>query len=78
MTSLIASNAPLLSNLLSATTSAKSNMSIFSNCVAAPNSGVMTYNDTSLWSNISVSDWPIPEVSNMIKSKSAHLRTSSA
>ena len=31
----------------------------------------MTYNDTSLWSNISVSDWPIPEVSNMIKSKSS-------
>jgi hypothetical protein len=40
-TSRTASRAPRLSNLLMATTSAKSSMSIFSSCVAAPNSGVM-------------------------------------
>ena len=34
---------PRRSNLLMATTSAKSSMSIFSSCDAAPNSGVMTY-----------------------------------
>jgi hypothetical protein len=41
-TSRSASSAPLRSNLLMATKSAKSSMSIFSSCEAAPNSGVMT------------------------------------
>ncbi len=41
-TSRRASAAPRLSNLFSATTSAKSSMSIFSSWVAAPYSGVMT------------------------------------
>ena len=39
--------APRRSNLLIATTSAKSSMSIFSSCDAAPNSGVITYSATS-------------------------------
>ena len=38
---------PLRSNLLIATASAKSSMSIFSNCDAAPNSGVITYSERS-------------------------------
>jgi hypothetical protein len=41
-TSRKASSAPLRSNLLMATKSAKSSMSIFSSWLAAPNSGVMT------------------------------------
>jgi hypothetical protein len=41
-TSRSASAAPRRSNLLMATTSAKSSMSIFSSWLAAPNSGVMT------------------------------------
>jgi hypothetical protein len=41
-TSRSASIAPRRSNLLIATTSAKSSMSIFSSWLAAPNSGVMT------------------------------------
>ena len=53
-------------------------MSIFSNCVAAPNSGVITYNETSEWSKISVSLCPIPEVSKIIKSYSAAFNTSIA
>ncbi len=47
-TSRRASSAPRRSNLLIATTSAKSSMSIFSSCEAAPNSGVITYSETSL------------------------------
>ena len=78
LTSRKASKAPRLSNLLMATKSAKSNMSIFSSWVAAPNSGVMTYRDTSLWSMISVSLWPIPEVSKIIRSKPAPLVISTA
>ena len=46
-TSRSASAPPRRSNLLTATTSAKSSMSIFSSCEAAPNSGVITYSDTS-------------------------------
>jgi len=69
-TSRSASNAPRLSNLLRAIISAKSSISIFSNCVAAPYSGVITYKDTSECSSISVSDWPIPDVSKIIRSKS--------
>ena len=42
-----ASSAPRLSNLFKATKSAKSSISIFSNWVAAPNSGVITYKETS-------------------------------
>ena len=41
-TSRSASSAPRRSNLLMATTSAKSSMSIFSSWLAAPNSGVIT------------------------------------
>ena len=77
-TSRNASCAPRLSNLLIATTSAKSSMSIFSSCVAAPNSGVITYNDTSLWSMISVSLWPMPLVSSTIKSNWAAFKMSRA
>jgi hypothetical protein len=36
-------------------------MSIFSSCVAAPYSGVITYSETSECSTISVSLWPMPE-----------------
>ena len=61
-----------------ATKSAKSSMSIFSNCVAAPNSGVITYNETSECSKISVSLCPIPEVSRIIKSYLAAFKTSMA
>jgi len=53
-------------------------MSIFSNCVAAPNSGVITYSDTSLCSMISVSLCPIPEVSKMMRSNCAAFNTSTA
>ena len=77
-TSRKASKAPRLSNLFSAITSAKSNISIFSNCVAAPYSGVITYKLASENSSISVSDCPIPEVSSIIKSKFAAFKTSSA
>ena len=77
-TSLTASKAPLLSNLFRATKSAKSSMSIFSNCVAAPNSGVITYKEVSECSIISVSDCPIPEVSKIIKSNSAAFKTCTA
>ena len=73
-TSRRASRAPRLSNLLSAMTSAKSSMSIFSSWVAAPYSGVMTYKDTSEWSRISVSDCPIPEVSKIMRSYFAAFR----
>ncbi|MNX89387.1 hypothetical protein D3C86_1214010 [compost metagenome] len=75
LTSRSASSEPLLSNLLIATRSAKSSMSIFSSWVAAPNSGVITYKDTSEWSMISVSDCPIPEVSNMMMSYLAAFKT---
>ena len=51
-------------------------MSIFSSCVAAPNSGVITYKDTSQCSVISVSDWPMPDVSTIIRSKPAALQIS--
>ncbi|MNK86487.1 hypothetical protein D3C87_1064000 [compost metagenome] len=74
-TSRSASSEPRLSNLLIATRSAKSSMSIFSNCVAAPNSGVITYNETSECSIISVSDWPIPDVSRIIISYLAAFKT---
>ena len=77
-TSRSASSAPRLSNLLSATTSAKSSMSIFSSCVGAPKSGVITYSETSEWSTISVSDCPIPEVSRITRSKPATLRIDEA
>ena len=41
-------------NLLIEIISAKSSISIFSNCVAAPYSGVITYKEMSECSNISV------------------------
>ena len=77
-TSRKASKAPRLSNLLSAITLAKSTMSIFSNCVAAPYSGVITYKETSECSKISVSLCPIPEVSRIIKSNAATFKISMA
>src|SRR5690554_7623467 len=77
-TSLSASKAPRLSNLFNAITSAKSSISIFSNCVAAPNSGVITYKLTSECSIISVSDCPIPDVSKIIRSKLANCSTAIA
>ena len=67
-TSLRASSAPLRSNLLMATASAKSSISIFSNWLAAPNSGVITYKGISTRGTIPASPCPIPGVSTIIKS----------
>ena len=72
-TSRSASCAPLRSNLLIATKSAKSSMSIFSSWLAAPNSGVITYSDTSTSGTIAASPWPMPDVSTMTRSKPATL-----
>ncbi len=66
-----ASSAPRRSNLLMATTSARSSMSIFSSWDGAPNSGVITYSDTSATSTIAALPWPIPGVSTMTRSKPA-------
>ena len=68
-TSRRASSAPRRSNLLMATASAKSSMSIFSSCEAAPNSGVITYRLVSTNGTIAASPWPMPEVSTMTRSK---------
>ena len=65
--------APLRSNLLMATNSAKSSMSIFSSWLAAPNSGVITYMGTSTCGTMAASPWPMPEVSTTIRSNPAHL-----
>ncbi len=73
-TSRSASSAPLRSNLLIATKSAKSSMSIFSSCEAAPNSGVITYIETSTKGTMAASPWPMPEVSTMTRSKPASLQ----
>src|SRR5450759_4522887 len=73
LTSRSASAAPLRSYLLMATKSAKSSMSIFSSWLAAPNSGVITYSDTSTSGTIAASPWPMPEVSTTIRSKPATL-----
>ena len=73
-TSRSASAAPLRSNLLIATKSAKSSMSIFSNCEAAPNSGVITYSDRSTYGTIAALPWPMPEVSTTIRSKPESLQ----
>ena len=51
-------------------------MSIFSSCVGAPNSLVMTYIDTSEMPAISASPCPMPLVSTTIKSNPAALTTS--
>ena len=67
-TSRSASAAPRRSNLLIATTSAKSSMSIFSSCEAAPNSGVITYSETSASGTTAASPWPIPGVSRITRS----------
>ena len=72
-TSRSASCAPLRSNLLMATKSAKSSMSIFSSWLAAPNSGVITYSDASTSGTIAASPWPMPDVSTMTRSKPATL-----
>jgi hypothetical protein len=64
--------------LLIATKSAKSSMSIFSSWEAAPNSGVITYSDTSAWGTIAASPWPMPDVSTMIASKPAALHAAMA
>jgi hypothetical protein len=73
-TSRSASAAPLRSNLLMATNSAKSSMSIFSSWLAAPNSGVITYSGTSTSGTMAASPWPMPEVSTTIRSKPAALQ----
>ena len=67
-TSRRASSAPRRSNLLIATTSAKSSMSIFSNWEAAPYSGVITYRDRSTRSTSPLSPCPMPGVSTTIRS----------
>ena len=51
-------------------------MSIFSNCVEAPYSGVITYIETSAISVISEPDCPIPEVSRIITSGFASFKIS--
>lgn len=56
-----------------ATNPAKSSMSIFSSWLAAPNSGVITYSDTSTMGTMAASPWPMPEVSTTIRSKPATL-----
>ncbi len=76
-TSRSASAAPLRSNLLMATNSAKSSMSIFSSWLAAPNSGVITYIGTSTSGTMAASPWPMPEVSTTMRSKPAALQASS-
>jgi hypothetical protein len=73
-TSRSASAAPLRSNLLMATNSAKSSMSIFSSWLAAPNSGVITYIGTSTSGTMAASPWPMPEVSTTMRSKPAALQ----
>ena len=73
-TSRSASAAPLRSNLLMATNSAKSSMSIFSSWLAAPYSGVMTYMGTSTKGTMAASPWPMPEVSTITRSKPAALQ----
>ena len=70
-TSRNASSAPLRSNLLMATSAAKSSMSIFSSWLAAPNSGVITYIGTSTKGTIPASPWPMPLVSTITTSKPA-------
>ena len=75
-TSRSASLAPRRSNLLMATVSAKSSMSIFSSWLAAPNSGVITYIAVSTNGTIAASPWPMPGVSTTTRSKPAALATS--
>ena len=65
--------APLRSNLLIATKSAKSSMSIFSSWLAAPNSGVITYSGMSTCGTIAASPWPMPEVSTTIEVEAGDL-----
>ena len=77
-TALSASSAPRRSNLLIATTSARSNMSIFSNWEGAPYSGVMTYRDTSEISTTAASPCPMPGVSTMMRSNPAARQASMA
>jgi len=66
------------SNLLIATKSAKSSMSIFSSWLAAPYSGVMTYSVASTCGTIAASPWPMPLVSTKMRSKPAHLQAAIA
>ncbi|CAM5455844.1 hypothetical protein SANTM175S_01555 [Streptomyces antimycoticus] len=75
-TSRNASFAPRRSNLLIATTSAKSSMSIFSSGEAAPNSGVITYIEVSTNGTIAASPWPMPGVSTITRSYPAAFTTS--
>ena len=49
-------------------------MSIFSSCEAAPNSGVITYIETSTKGTMAALPWPMPEVSTMTRSKPASLQ----
>jgi hypothetical protein len=61
-----------------ATKSAKSSMSIFSSCDAAPNSGVITYSDTSTSGTIAASPCPMPDVSTITMSWPAALHAAIA
>ncbi len=74
-TSRRASSAPRRSNLLTATASAKSSMSIFSSCELAPYSGVITYSEVSQNGTMAASPWPIPGVSMTTRSNPAALST---
>ncbi len=53
-------------------------MSIFSSWLAAPNSGVITYSETSTNGTMAASPWPMPEVSTTIRSKPATLQAAMA
>ena len=53
-------------------------MSIFSSWLAAPNSGVMTYSETSTWGTIAASPCPMPEVSTTTRSNPATRQAATA
>ena len=53
-------------------------MSIFSSCDAAPNSGVITYSETSTCGTIAASPCPMPDVSTMTRSNPAALHVAIA
>ena len=61
-----------------ATASAKSSMSIFSSCEAAPYSGVITYRATSATLVIAASPWPMPGVSTITRSAPAARQASTS
>ena len=73
-----ASSLPRFSNLLRTTRSATSSISIFSSCVCAPNSAVITYSEWSATEVIASLPWPMPLVSQKMRSKPTALATSMA